>query len=93
VRHTYDFDPYAGGMEAMRSTWTDSRLDDLNGRVIEIRDDVRDLRGEMHEEFREVRGEIAGLKGVLIQIGWALAGTVGVGVLGLIGTVLALAWR
>ena len=31
----------------MRSTWTDSRLDDLNGRVTEIRDDVRDLRGEI----------------------------------------------
>lgn len=25
----------------MKSTWTDSRLDDLNGRVKEIRDDVR----------------------------------------------------
>ncbi|HET9154540.1 MAG TPA: hypothetical protein VFN85_10555 [Solirubrobacterales bacterium] len=69
-------------MEAMRSTWTDSRLDDLNGRVTEIRDDVRDLRGE-----------VAGLKRVLIQIGWGLAGTVGVGMLGLVGTVLALAWR
>jgi hypothetical protein len=69
-------------MEAMRSTWTDSRLDDLNGRVTEIRDDVRDLHGEM-----------AALKRVLIQIGWGLAGTVGVGMLGLIGAVLALAWR
>ena len=66
----------------MRSTWTDSRLDDLNGRVTEIRDDVRDLRGEM-----------AALKRVLIQIGWGLAGTVSVGMLGLVGTVLALAWR
>lgn len=66
----------------MRSTWTDSRLDDLNICVIEIRDDVRDLRGEM-----------AALKRVLIQIGWGLAGTVGVGMLGLVGTILALAWR
>ena len=66
----------------MRSTWTDSRLDDLNGRVTEIRDDVRELRGEM-----------AALMRVLIQIGWGLAGTVGVGMLGLIGTVLVLAWR
>jgi len=66
----------------MRSTWTDSRLDDLNGRVIEIRDDVRELRGEM-----------AALKRILIQIGWGLAGTVTVGMLGLVGTVLALAWR
>ena len=28
-------------MEAMRSTWTDSRLDDLNGRVGEIATEVR----------------------------------------------------
>jgi hypothetical protein len=27
----------------MRSTWTDSRLDDLNGRVTEIRDDMGSL--------------------------------------------------
>ena len=27
-----EFPPSAGGMESMRSTWTDSRLDDLNGR-------------------------------------------------------------
>jgi hypothetical protein len=75
-------------MEAMRSTWTDSRLDDLNGRVAEIRDDVRDLRGEMHAEFREVRGEIGALKRIIIQIGWGLFGTVVVGMLGLIGTQL-----
>ena len=74
--------PYAEDMESMRSTWTDFRLDDLNGRVTEIRDDVRELRGEM-----------AALRRVLIQIGWGLAGTVGVGMLGLVGTVLALAWR
>lgn len=66
----------------MRSTWTDSRLDDLNRRVTEIRDDVRDLRGEM-----------AALKRVLIHIGWGLAGTVGVGMIGLVGSVLALVWR
>jgi hypothetical protein len=68
-------------MELMRSTWTDSRLDDLNGRVTEIRDDVRELRGEM-----------AALKRALIQIGWGLAGTVGVGMIGLVGTILALVW-
>jgi hypothetical protein len=69
-------------MEAMRPTWTDSRLDDLNGRVTEIRDDVRELRGE-----------VAALKRLLIQSGWGLAGTVCAGMLGLVGTVLALAWR
>jgi len=59
----------------MRSTWTDSRLDDLNKRVDGIRDDVR-----------EVRGEIGDLKRIIIQIGWGLFGTVAVGMLGMIGT-------
>jgi hypothetical protein len=63
------------GMEAMRSTWTDSRLDDLNGRVGEIREDVRD-----------VRIEIADLKRVMIQIGGGLIGTLVVGMFGLIAT-------
>jgi len=61
----------------MRSTWTDSRLDDLNGRVGEIREDVRD-----------VRSEIGGLKRTMIQIGGGLIGTLVVGMLGLIGTQL-----
>ena len=61
----------------MRSTWTDSRLDDLNGRVKEIRDDVRDLRGE-----------VGALKRVIIQVGGGLAGVLFVGMLGLIGTQL-----
>ncbi|MGN6557661.1 MAG: hypothetical protein ACTHLH_06570 [Solirubrobacterales bacterium] len=62
-------------MELMRSTWTDSRLDDLNGRVTEIRDDVRDLRGE-----------IGALKRTIIQVGGGLAGTLLIGVLTLVGT-------
>lgn len=79
----------------MRSTWTDSRLDDLNKRVDGIRDDMRDLRGEMHglrtamgEEFRHVRGEISDLKRTMIQLGGGLIGTLGIGMLGLIGTQL-----
>jgi hypothetical protein len=64
-------------MEAMRSTWTDSRLDDLNGRVGEIREDVRD-----------VRREIGDLKQTMIHIGGGVIGTLVVGILGLIGTQL-----
>jgi hypothetical protein len=75
-------------MELMRSTWTDSRLDDLNLRVEGVREDVRDLRKEMNAEFRTVRREIGDLKRVIIQIGWGLAGTLAVGMLGLIGTQL-----
>ncbi|HEY6144989.1 MAG TPA: hypothetical protein VIV13_01840 [Solirubrobacterales bacterium] len=64
-------------MKAMRSTWTDSRLDDLNGRV-----------GEIREEVRGVRNEIGDLKQTMIQIGGGLIGTLVVGMLGLIGTQL-----
>lgn len=59
----------------MRSTWTDSRLDDLNGRVGELREDIRDMRGE-----------IGALKRTMIQIGGGLIGTLLVGMLGLIAT-------
>jgi hypothetical protein len=59
----------------MRSTWTDSRLDDLNGRVGEI-------RGEMHE----LRGEIGALHRTIIQVGGGVIGTLVVGLLGLIAT-------
>lgn len=79
----------------MRSTWTDSRLDDLNGRVAEIRDDVGSLRSEVAAEFRAVRGEIGNARGeigalkrTIIQVGGGLIGTVFVGMLGLIATQL-----
>jgi hypothetical protein len=62
-------------MELMRSTWTDSRLDDLNGRVGEI-------RGEMHE----LRGEIGALHRTIIQVGGGVIGTLDVGLLVLIAT-------
>ncbi|HEX7279196.1 MAG TPA: hypothetical protein VF255_06170 [Solirubrobacterales bacterium] len=52
-------------------------MDDLSGRVKEIRDDVRDLRGE-----------VGALKRVIIQVGGGLAGVLVVGMLGLIGTQL-----
>ena len=61
----------------MRSTWTDSRLDDLNGGV-----------GEIREEVRDVRRDIGDLKRAMIQIGGGLIGTLAVGILGLIGTQL-----
>ena len=79
----------------MRATWTDSRLDDLNSRTTEIRDDVRNLRSEVATEFRDVRGkigsvqgEIGALKRTIIQVGGGLIGTVFVGMLGLIATQL-----
>jgi hypothetical protein len=64
-------------MEMMRSTWTDSRLDDLNGRV-----------GEVKLEVRELRGEIGSLNRTIIQVGGGLIGTLIVALLGLIATQL-----
>jgi len=72
----------------MRSTWTDSRLDDLNGRVGEIRDEVRELREEMNGEMGGIRREIGDLHRVIIQVGGGLVGVLVVGMLGLIGTQL-----
>jgi hypothetical protein len=49
-------------MEAMRESWTDDRLDDLNGKVdvlhLEMRTEFKAVRGEMREEFATVRGEM-----------------------------------
>jgi phage-related protein len=71
-------------MEAMRSTWTDSRLDDLNGRVGGITDEVRELR----KDVRDLRGEFGALQRTMMQIGGGLIGTLVIGMLGLIGTQL-----
>ncbi|MGE0066618.1 MAG: hypothetical protein AB7T48_04615 [Solirubrobacterales bacterium] len=64
-------------MAAMRSTWTDSRLDDLNGRV-----------SDLGSEVRELRGEIGDLKRTLLQVGGGMAGAMLVGFMGLIATQL-----
>jgi hypothetical protein len=69
-------------MEAMRSTWTDSRLDDLNGRVGAIADEVRELR----KDVRDLRGEFGALQRTMMQVGGGLIGTLIVGMLGLIAT-------
>ncbi len=68
----------------MRSTWTDSRLVDLNGRVGEISQGMKELRGEI----REVRTELNALQRTIIQVGGGLIGTLVVAMLGLIATQL-----
>jgi hypothetical protein len=69
-------------MEAMRSTWTDSRLDDLNGRVGGIAEEMKELR----RDVRELRGEFGALQRTMLQVGGGLIGTLVVGMLGLIAT-------
>ena len=70
-------------MNAMRETWTDERLDDLNGRVSDgfrrVDEDIRGLRGEMNARFDA-------LQRTTIQFGGALI----VALIGLIGTQLYL---
>jgi phage-related protein len=71
-------------MEAMRSIWAHSRLDDLNGRVGGISDEMKELR----KDVRELRGEFGALQRTMLQVGGGLIGTLVVGMLGLIATQL-----
>lgn len=68
----------------MRSTWTDSRLDELNGRVGALDGRVDALGAEI----REMRGELGSLQRTLIQVGIGLAGAMLVGFVGLIACLL-----
>jgi predicted nucleic acid-binding Zn-ribbon protein len=49
-------------MEAMKQSWTDDRLDDLNGKVdalrLETRTEFKAIRGEMKDEFGAVHAEM-----------------------------------
>jgi hypothetical protein len=76
-------------MEAMRSTWTHSRLDNLNGRVGGVSNEVNELRKDVRElrtDVRELRGEFGALQRTMLQVGGGLIGTLVVGMLGLIAT-------
>ena len=57
-------------MEAMRETWTDGRLDDLNGKVDEgfrrVDTDMRALRSEFRSLGAEMNSRFDGLQRVLI---------------------------
>ena len=53
----------------MRSTWTDSRLDDFAAST-DRRFDTLERR--MDDGFREVRGEIGALQRSIIQVGGGL---------------------
>jgi hypothetical protein len=50
MRHMCVFPFYAGAMR-LRSTWTDSRLDDLNGRVSELSNRVDKIQHTMVNGF------------------------------------------
>ena len=50
----------------MRSTWTDSRLDDLNGRVDRVHQDITELRAEMNLRFDALQAGILRFGGALV---------------------------
>lgn len=79
-------------MEAMREKWTDERLDDLN-------DHMNEGFNRLDEDIREVRSEIAGIRSemskrfeathrLIIQVGAGLFGTMLVGFLSLVVTMI-----
>ncbi len=72
----------------MRSTWTDSRLDDFKSNVDRRFDELNGRVSDLSVEVREMRGEIGSLQRTLLQVGAGLAGTMMVGFLGLIATQL-----
>jgi len=71
-------------MEAMRKTWTDERVDDLNGRVSDgfhrVDEDIRDLRGELRDlrsdmnmRFDRVDARFDSMQRVMLQSAIALS--------------------
>jgi hypothetical protein len=58
---------YGAIMEAMRQSWTDDRLDDLNGKVdalrLEMRAEFRAIRGEAKSEFGGMKEEFGAIRG------------------------------
>jgi hypothetical protein len=77
-------------MEAMRSTWTDSRLDDFASRTDRRFDDLEHRMesgfARVDHEFREVRGEIGALQRTIIQIGGGMIAAI----LGLVAALIGL---
>lgn len=81
-------------------SWNDDRLDDLKQTVDEGFKDVRAEFRDMREEFRvqrvefkeemgALRSENAATNRVIAQVSWAMCGTMLVGFLSVIATILA----
>lgn len=84
MRHTRAYSLYAGAMEAMRSTWTDSRLD-------EFKNSVDSRLGELSGRVNENNARIDRLQHTILIVGGGLfAAFVGVlaAIIGLIATQL-----
>jgi hypothetical protein len=65
ARHPRGDAAYAGAMRFMRSTWTDSRLDDLNQRVGELSNRVDKIQHTMVHGFIAIMvGMLTGFMGL-----------------------------
>jgi hypothetical protein len=69
---------YASVME--RTAWTDERLDDLSRQTDagfeRVDRDMRNLRDDMNAGFADVRGEINGLRTLMLRIGGGIMASV-----------------
>lgn len=69
----------------MREKWSDERLDDLNARVAEgfqrVDADLRELRTDMNSCFEAIQR-------LIIQVGGGMFGTMVIGFIGLIVTMV-----
>ena len=79
----------------MRSTWTDSRLDDLatntDRRFDELERRMESGFTRVDGELREIRGELSGINRSIVQLSLAVGGgfaAFGAALLGLIATQL-----
>jgi hypothetical protein len=79
-------------MEMMREAWTDQRLDDLNHRVDEgfgeMRQEFRALRGEMAAMRSDFNDQMAQLHRTTVQLFGGMLATMTIGFSGLIVAVL-----
>jgi hypothetical protein len=83
-------------MQAVRDKWTDERLDDMNARMGEsftrVDTELRTLRSDMRSEFASVRGEMSDrfetTQRLIIQVGAGLFGTMTVGFIGMVLTLI-----
>jgi hypothetical protein len=76
-----------------KESWNDTRLDDLKGTVDEgfkeMREEFRAVRSEFKGEMGAIRSEISATNRLLAQVSWAMCGTMLVGFLSVIATILA----
>jgi hypothetical protein len=82
VRHTCAFSIYAGAMKLMRSTWTDSRLDDFKSGVDSRLD-------ELSQRITDLSNRVDGLQHTMTSGFLTLVVIMVTGFMGLAGLIIA----